>query len=632
MRTLILALLALWAGAAMAQATTPSYTVTSGSITYADLSTYTDVKLGDDELSAPISPSGFSFKYFQGTHTEFMIGSNGYILIGTNSSTISITPDHGGMPGGNAISALWTDIKADKMSTAHEIGYYWSAPVLTVEWCNIYCAQTGPSMLTPAVRMQIVVNTATRVIECRWGTPTLFQSYGALQSLADAVAISDQPGIVAHEVIDGSDSGYINSDGSVKTYPTGRYVRFTPNGGPQITTTSPLPNGTNGQSYSQQFAASGGAAPYTWSATGLPSGWSMSTSGLLSAPGASVTTGNYAFDITATDSLNAQDIENFTVKINPQTLAITTTSPLPPGTAGQAYSQQFAGTGGVTPYAWGATGLPGGWSMSAGGLLSASAGSVVAGTFNFNVNVTDSYTPVNTASGPFSVTIVPSGSPLTITTTSPLASGTAGVAYSKQFNASGGTSPYTWGATGLPSGWSISTGGLLSAAAGNVVAGTFNFTVSVSDSAAGSDSDPFTITINAPPPLNIATTSLVAGTVGTPYAAAITAVNGSGSYSWTLVLGTLPPGVTGIPGSSTPAIGLSGVPTAAGSYSFTVQVQDGLGAVDTQAYTVVISIPGGSLGNGGGGGGGCSTAEGPALWLLLAAFAGVIAWRSRRFA
>lgn len=625
---LVFALLALCAGALMAQGTTtPSYTVSSGSITYADLATYTDVKLDDDELSSSISPVGFSFRYFQGTHTSFKIGSNGYILIGTNSSTTSTKPDH--QIAGNAISPLWTDVKANKASSTHEIGYLWNGTVLTVEWCNIYCAYTGPSMSTPAVRMQVVINTVTGVIECRWGTPNLFQSYGAISAYPDTVAISDQPGIVAHEVIDGFDLNYVKQDGSVTAYPTGRYIRFTPRGSPVITTTSPLPQGTAGQPYSVQFAATGGTPPYFWTATGLPSGWNLSTSGLLSAPGTSVVVGNYAFDITCKDTPGLADTDNFTVQINPSGLSITTTSPLPPGTAGQAYSQQFAASGGVSPYTWGATGLPSGWIMSTGGLLSASAGNVVAGTYNFTVSVTDSFTPANVASAPFSVTIVAAGSPLTISTTSPLPSGTAGVAYSQQFNATGGTPAYIWGATGLPSGWSMSTGGLLSAAAGNVVAGTFNFTVSVSDAAAGNDSDPFSVTINAAPALNITTTTLTGGSVGSPYAATVTAVNGSGSYSWTLVSGSLPPGVTGIPGSGTPSIGLSGVPTAAGTYNFTVQVQDGMGATDTQAYSVTISIAGAGLG-GGGGGGGCGTSEQSSLLLLLAVLAAAASLVRRR--
>jgi len=51
---------------------------------------------------------------------------------------------------------------------------------------------------------------------------------------------------------------------------------------PNITTDS-LPNGTVGvNGYSTTLAASGGTAPYTWSATGLPGGLTLSAAGVLS--------------------------------------------------------------------------------------------------------------------------------------------------------------------------------------------------------------------------------------------------------------------------------------------------------------------------------------------------------------
>ncbi len=47
-------------------------------------------------------------------------------------------------------------------------------------------------------------------------------------------------------------------------------------------TTAALPAGVVGQPYSVQLAAEGGAAPYSWGATGLPAGLSCSASGLIS--------------------------------------------------------------------------------------------------------------------------------------------------------------------------------------------------------------------------------------------------------------------------------------------------------------------------------------------------------------
>ncbi|TQM84747.1 subtilisin family serine protease [Saccharothrix saharensis] len=55
-----------------------------------------------------------------------------------------------------------------------------------------------------------------------------------------------------------------------------------------------------GTPVSLQLSASGGTAPYTFSATGLPAGLSISSSGLIS--GTPTTTGTYSVTVTATDS------------------------------------------------------------------------------------------------------------------------------------------------------------------------------------------------------------------------------------------------------------------------------------------------------------------------------------------
>jgi serine protease len=73
--------------------------------------------------------------------------------------------------------------------------------------------------------------------------------------------------------------------------------------------------------------------------------------------------------------------------------------------------------------------------------------------------------------------------------------GTVGVAKSLQMTASGGTTPYTWSATGLPTGLSInSSSGLISGTPS--AAGTFTSTVTAHDSGTNSGSTSFTWTIS----------------------------------------------------------------------------------------------------------------------------------------
>jgi hypothetical protein len=87
--------------------------------------------------------------------------------------------------------------------------------------------------------------------------------------------------------------------------------------GVSITSSSPLPGLTEGTALNYQFTASGGTAPYTWSAIGLPAAWSLSTTGLLTAAGPDVIAGSPSFDVTVTDSASTptQDTGTFSITI-----------------------------------------------------------------------------------------------------------------------------------------------------------------------------------------------------------------------------------------------------------------------------------------------------------------------------
>jgi len=94
---------------------------------------------------------------------------------------------------------------------------------------------------------------------------------------------------------------------------------------PQITTSSPLPNGTVGASYSQILIGSEGNTPYTWNVFSgtLPPGLSLnSSSGEIS--GTPTTEGAYSFQIHMTDSSNPNQTPfmNFSITITIPTLGL----------------------------------------------------------------------------------------------------------------------------------------------------------------------------------------------------------------------------------------------------------------------------------------------------------------------
>jgi len=109
---------------------------------------------------------------------------------------------------------------------------------------------------------------------------------------------------------------------------------------------------------------------------------------------------------------------------------------------------------------------------------------------------------------------------------------------------------------------------------------------SVTVAVPGSTGTPQTVrvTLTVTGGLAITSTSpLAAGAVATAYSQTLTASGGTSPYQWLLVSGTLPAGLT----LSTAGV-LAGTPTIAGTYSFTLQVRDNVGATATQAFTLVI--------------------------------------------
>ncbi len=82
-----------------------------------------------------------------------------------------------------------------------------------------------------------------------------------------------------------------------------------------ITTTSPLPAGTVGVTYSLQFAATGGTGGYTWSVvSGSLDGLSLSTGGLFA--GTPTASGDFSLTVNVTDSANSTAQGTFAWRVN----------------------------------------------------------------------------------------------------------------------------------------------------------------------------------------------------------------------------------------------------------------------------------------------------------------------------
>ena len=207
------------------------------------------------------------------------------------------------------------------------------------------------------------------------------------------------------------------------------------------------PNWTINRDYPGiQITGANGVGSYAWSATGLPPGMSInSNSGVIT--GTPTATGTFTIVVTVVDDLGGSDTQNYTLTIHPSPTI--TTASLPSGEEGVAYSTTLDANLGTTPYTWAGSGLPDGLSVNAAtGVLSGTP--TLSGTFSVTITVTDAagasvsrILDLNLSTGPG-------------VGGDPLPDWTVDVVYpNPTITGSSGAPPYTFTATGLPTGLSI---------------------------------------------------------------------------------------------------------------------------------------------------------------------------------
>jgi len=148
----------------------------------------------------------------------------------------------------------------------------------------------------------------------------------------------------------------------------------------------------------------------------------------------------------------------------------------------------------------------------------------------------------------------------------------------------------TWSLTG-PGTLSGQTTTAVTYTAPTVATSNSTATLTATSNANTSVTATLTITVNTAI-LGITPTSLPAATIGAPYTVYVSAIGGaSGTFTWSITSGTLPPGLTMSP-STTSTVTISGTPTTAGTSDFTMEVVDSASNTASQALGIVVSKPG----------------------------------------
>jgi hypothetical protein len=338
-----------------------------------------------------------------------------------------------------------------------------------------------------------------------------------------------------------------------------------------ISTASILPRGVKGTAYTKTIVASGGSAPYTFSLLygTLPTGLTLNSStGAISGTLAANATGT-AFTIKVTDSAGRSVSNNISLPVDAPLTIVTTR----PGDAivGNAYNQTLTASGGYGSYIWDIFSgvLPDGLSLN-------SSTGVISGTAT-NATSQQIVVSVQDAAGrvvykQFTLNAL---NPLRIETTA-MPNAHVGDGYSELIHTSGGIGPFTFSYTGLlPSGLTLNTStGIIS---GTPASASFvNLTLTVSDS---SYATPQSVTQS----LSVRTTSQMTITSGSVLPTArmgsvmnpvtLTVAGGTSPFTWSIISGALSPGLNLDNTTNT----ITGTPTTAGDYSFTIHLADSAG-------------------------------------------------------
>jgi hypothetical protein len=259
-------------------------------------------------------------------------------------------------------------------------------------------------------------------------------------------------------------------------------------------TVSSLPQAAVGAHYAATLTATGGTAPYTWTALGtLPPGLTLSAGGQIT--GTPNGTGIYPFSVQAVDSSSPPLSITIPLTITIVSPLKITTTTLQEAAIGSNYSQTLVASGGSQPYTWAlqpGSALPPGLSLnSSTGTISGAPDPALGEdiglpfTYPFTVLLTDSVSPNPlTTTMHLEITVV---NPVQFSLPNAEPNAAAGAPYVGVVPiATGGSGSYLWSFTGSePPGLALAvtpTNGQLTGTVGaSTPPGTYNFTLTVAD-------------------------------------------------------------------------------------------------------------------------------------------------------
>ena len=408
-----------------------------------------------------------------------------------------LTASYTGFVNGDSSTSLGTQPTLSTTATAHsDTGLYPITASGAADPDYTISYQTGTLTVT-AVGLTITANHQTKVYGA--ALPSLTASYAGFVNGDSSTSLTTQPTLTTTATAGShvADNPYtITASGAVDSNYTIAYVA-----GSLIVTTAPLTITAENQT-----KLYGAALPaLTVSYSGFVAGDTasdLSTPPTVATPAtAHSDTGVYAITASgAVDSDYAISYVAGTLTVSPATLTVTANNQTrPPGEANP-------------PLTYTITGLVNGDSSSV------VSGAPILSTTAIIASPAGQY-PIDITAGSLSAAnydFTTVGGTLTVANNAPITIGpatlpvaTVGDPYSQQLTASGGSgSGYTFGATGLPAGLSLSPTGLLSGTPTTATGSPFAVDVTVTDGDGGTGSQNYSLTVKAKTITGVIVTSL----------------------------------------------------------------------------------------------------------------------------
>lgn len=359
----------------------------------------------------------------------------------------------------------------------------------------------------------------------------------------------------------------------------------TPPTQPLSITTQSLPEGSLGQSYQFALGAAGGSPPVSWSLASssdpLPPGLGLDSVGNIN--GVPSANGSFNFTVQVRDSRGSVAARSLAMRVRDPLVIQPAT--LPMAVENREWTFTFTANGGLPPYTWASQGgLPTGLVLDTSGTVSGRPTS--SGHFTVYIRVQDRAERI-AASG-HSLDVVGA---LKVITGS-LDDTNVGYSYGVYIWPEGGLYPLQWrlapGSNPLPPGLNLSTTGWTARIEGVATQpGNFNFVLEAADSLNPPQVATRELSLVVGNKLFLASGPLPLGVVGRAYQASPTVYGGTPPYTWRIVSGALPAGLTFDPSTGE----FAGTPQQPVEYVlFGVEVKDSSDPVQSASGNIALNI------------------------------------------